>query len=277
MGGRIFSLELCRGIAALIVVFRHLFVHAFENIHHLAKIPFPSAIAVIFFFVLSGVVMTLAHPDRALSWRSVLKFMSKRALRIYPIYWIVLGYTAWFAPQFVHNSLLAQWILLLPNAQVDRSIEMNDLIPPAWTLHWEIFFYLIFAVSLLWGRRKWFFAIWMLLIIAFNSILPVSALPSFLVPFVAQITDPMCCYFIGGVGVALLVQKSCLPLRHAKYALLSGIALTCYVAWRGEIGLYLPTGLPDILIGTLGMGLILLALITLEHGGVLRSQRRRRR
>jgi peptidoglycan/LPS O-acetylase OafA/YrhL len=122
---RFYCLEACRGIASLIVVFRHMCVHAFEGPHRIILIPVPSATAVIFFFVLSGTVMGFTHRDDRPGWASSLVFLLHRTLRIYPLYWIILAVTllTW---HFLlnHNHLLSQeyYGLFFPSTLTDIMI-----------------------------------------------------------------------------------------------------------------------------------------------------------
>ena len=89
------SLQVLRGVAALLVVFTHL-SEAFQN--RLGQHPFPAAvgsgrIGLDIFFVLSGFIMYWTSRDEfGVSGRGR-PFLLRRALRIYPVYWVVTGLT----------------------------------------------------------------------------------------------------------------------------------------------------------------------------------------
>ena len=104
-----------------------------------------------FFFVLSGFIMIfvhgrdLGHPDK------VGTFLSKRILRIYPIYWIILTVLLLLyvlspgsGPQHAQDpiAILASYLLF---PQPDNGPIMRV----AWTLQHEMLFYLIFATLLI--------------------------------------------------------------------------------------------------------------------------------
>lgn len=111
-----------------------------------------------FFFVLSGFIMVYAHardferPDR------LPRYASRRFLRIYPIYWLVLaGLIALYlaagsmAPPAVRDpEALLSSFLLLPSAE-------KGVLPVAWTLKHEVMFYVLF--SLVFFSRRGAFAV----------------------------------------------------------------------------------------------------------------------
>lgn len=112
-----------------------------------------------FFFVLSGFIMVHAHrrdfdrPDR------LPHYASRRFMRIYPIYWIVLaGLIALYlalgslAPPAVRdpNAVLTSF-LLIPSP--DRGV-----LPVAWTLKHEVMFYVVFSL-VFFSRRATFAAL----------------------------------------------------------------------------------------------------------------------
>jgi exopolysaccharide production protein ExoZ len=103
-----------------------------------------------FFFVLSGFIMILVHardfdrPERAG------RFFLKRILRIYPLYWLILG-TLLVVYQLVpalrpvnarDPGAILTSVLLWPVAGV-------PIMQVAWTLSFELLFYLIFGIIIL--------------------------------------------------------------------------------------------------------------------------------
>jgi exopolysaccharide production protein ExoZ len=118
----------------------------------------PGAIAVQFFFVLSGFVMLTAHrADFGKPW-ATLKFWWRRAGRIFPIYWIALLIVLGLLDKGLGWRQAAEQIFLQP-------VNVPDLVTPAWSLRFEISFYLMFGLCLLpyIGRfllAAWFFFVW---------------------------------------------------------------------------------------------------------------------
>jgi exopolysaccharide production protein ExoZ len=140
-------LEIGRFIAASVVVLCHL---KWPIELHMAPlgptifgaVDFPGAGAVQFFFVLSGFVMMTAHHRDFGRAGMTLTFWWRRACRIYPMYFIALIIpvcllTAWPAP-----ASWAQFITLQP-------VNVPELVGPAWSLRFEIGFYIMFGLCLL--------------------------------------------------------------------------------------------------------------------------------
>ncbi len=259
---RFYCLEACRGVASLIVLFRHMCVHAFEGTHPIILIPVPSATAVIFFFVLSGTVMGLTHRDDYPGWASSLMFMLRRVLRIYPLYWIILAVTCWMWPFLIKDNLLLIWIFLAPS-----SSPANDIVPTAWTLHWEIFFYVVFALYIFLGRRNILLWGWFALLILFNTVIKLPALPTYFDSVAKIVTNPMGMFFLVGIGVSSILQKDILDAKVAKYLIFAGICVTLYSVSLEHYGLFFPSKLVDIMVAAIGMGGIIIALIVLEKSG----------
>ncbi|MGB3407802.1 MAG: acyltransferase [Jannaschia sp.] len=117
-----------------------------------------------FFFVLSGFIMVLVHRADFGRPKRAPRFLWKRVMRIYPIYWIVMiGLVAiYFAspgrgPDHARDpdAILASF-LLWPTAE-------GPIMQVAWTLQHEMLFYLVFATLLLNFRvGLGIFAAWML-------------------------------------------------------------------------------------------------------------------
>ena len=114
------------------------------------------------FFVISGFIMLHVHGrDFAVPGAS-LKFMTRRVLRIVPVYWLLttvaLGFQI-FAPWIFtthYKGADILWIigsyLFLPIAVSGSTI--SPLVGVGWTLNYEMFFYAVFAVVLLFQRRS---------------------------------------------------------------------------------------------------------------------------
>lgn len=152
--GTILSIQILRFIAALSVVLfhahnaltDHLAAHKEDAIDHAFRV---GASGVHIFFVISGFVMVYT------TWRSRLtpgKFLSRRLIRIYPIYWVMA--VTYF---IVHLALGTRYhlgglqflgaALLFPETS-------SLIIGPGWTLSFEMYFYLCFALALLAGLKR---------------------------------------------------------------------------------------------------------------------------
>jgi peptidoglycan/LPS O-acetylase OafA/YrhL len=151
------TLDGLRGIAALVVVTRH--APGFFG----SPAPFPeSFLAVDFFFVLSGFVLTHAYEQKLRSGMTPLRFMMIRIIRLFPLYLMALVICFWIAisQESIGMAVIAlQFILglfFLPGPP--GAGTFSGLIPlnlPTWSLHFELlanFFYAIGARYLTQGR-----------------------------------------------------------------------------------------------------------------------------
>ena len=146
------SIQCLRGIAAMMVVAFHAFPQLQRMGYEGREPPFLSA-GVDIFFIISGFIMLYsAHRSPA---RGGGAFLLNRAIRILPLYWIlttVLVMVALFAPQLLYSTRLVPGhaimsYLMLPAIHPVTGLYQPILIP-GWTLNYEMFFYLIFALGL---------------------------------------------------------------------------------------------------------------------------------
>jgi len=149
-------LQVYRGIAAVLVVMFHLNDMSAQRLNQVTFFNLFQAgwSGVDYFFVLSGFIMVYVHRS-ALGKKDQLKsFFVKRAVRIYPIYWIItLTVLCFFLviPGFANNKDLG-WgevivsLLLIP--QNDKPI-----LDVAGTLIYELYFYFLFSIAI-WLKPK---------------------------------------------------------------------------------------------------------------------------
>ncbi len=146
-----------RAIAAMLVLLHHLF---YSEQKYFGGHTIPAALAglgaagVDLFFVISGFVMVSISGEQFASPHEAGRFIKRRVLRIYPIYWfytlIVVG--IWMAaPHMVNASSGGQpdWIAsftLWPSKSVPLLVQ-------GWTLTFEMYFYLVFAVLIAFSPR----------------------------------------------------------------------------------------------------------------------------
>jgi len=179
------------------------------------------------FFVVSGLVMVLTSHQYIGKPGSTKKFLIKRIFRIYSSYWIVL--IALFA--LLSTGLLTIWrtdpivsssILLAPLPQ------KQQMLPVAWTLAFEVFFYLMFALAMLCGKRLFlpFLLTWASIVIICNIFFIDRSQPQEFVPlYIFFYLSPLQLEFIGGCLVGLLVKNRYFPLPLKSPWLIVGILL----------------------------------------------------
>ena len=85
---RITSIQVCRGLAAVLVVLAH--IHNLElkyfGTNHLGVLQYGVS-GVDVFFVISGVVISAVTAGQGENVRNALRFLYQRCARIFPIYW----------------------------------------------------------------------------------------------------------------------------------------------------------------------------------------------
>lgn len=163
---RIEALTGLRFLAAMMVFCFHIDVALKTKFFHGPL----GGIAVSFFFVLSGFILTYVYRDR-LRWGGLKRFYFTRWARIWPLHAVCLSATIWlinYAPpvDFPRVRLASHWLLLqswIPD--LSYVLSYNGV---AWSISTEAFFYLMFPLLLLGGLRHFWWKY--LLTIAFTVV-----------------------------------------------------------------------------------------------------------
>jgi peptidoglycan/LPS O-acetylase OafA/YrhL len=148
------NIQALRAVAAWAVVGHHL-VDALRNYIAIGRFPYNPAIGsygVEVFFVISGFVMMASTSKRAITPG---RFLAERWVRVAPLYWaLTLGVAGamWaglrlFAAHGFDPARLVTSLAFMPS-WVDGRIG-NPVLFPGWTLNYEMMFYALFAVALL--------------------------------------------------------------------------------------------------------------------------------
>jgi exopolysaccharide production protein ExoZ len=229
---RIISIQVCRGLAALLVVLAHL--HGIETKYcasdHLRLFDH-GALGVDLFFVISGVVIASVTVEKFGHPRDAGTFLYHRLARIFPIFWIYttltlialhfnpLGNSADQARSF---HLLASY-LLIPT-------HLPMLLLQGWTLSYELYFYLAFFFLLLLVPKPiapWLLALWGIAVIALKLHIGLSP-----IPIVQVLISPSLLEFLAGCILFHLYRRSRL---HPSAGIL---LLATSVVWLAAIVLY---------------------------------------
>ena len=160
---KLVAIQVLRGLAALSVALLHLEPEWLLRgaVPEGWNRPFPLEAGVDVFFVISGFVMVYA--SHALFGRNgaARDFLVRRLARVVPLYWlttiVVLGLLA-VLPELMRGAqatpgLVAASFLFVPWPRPDGIVQ--PVYTLGWTLNYEMFFYLVFAVvlGLGFGRR----------------------------------------------------------------------------------------------------------------------------
>ncbi|CAM3151240.1 acyltransferase [Pseudomonas floridensis] len=264
---RLYSLQGLRGLAVLGVVLFHMMPIEARFSGGDTLLP-PSLdffqLGVDLFFVISGFVMVIVSRGRFQSTVEAQRFLFNRLSRIYPTYWLYFFITLavyLVQPGLVNSghgsSNLLMSFLLLPNDKV-------LLVMVAWSLLFELWFYLVFSGFLLFRERSLpvLLVVWAAVIVMFNALQDWQAYSSAL----KIILHPYSLEFIVGAALALFFygkHSARVPTPVVwgllAAALLVGIPLIAVNRLYDSQGL-----LRMVMVGTT-FGLLVLTLALLER------------
>lgn len=210
--GRLDGIQMLRGIAAMMVVLWH-FDGAVRMFHggnatawitqsHFGRI---GGAGVDIFFVISGFIMFYTTAGKA-GERDAVTFAKRRFFRIFPLYWVWTTIFAlmWiaglgFSGRPLSSDMIASSYLMLPYGD-----DFELLLGPGWTLTYEVYFYIIFALGIALNARRSVFAF---LIAGIGGMFFAGrAMPSTSLEH-HIFADPIVWEFVAGVGVGEIVRQ----------------------------------------------------------------------
>lgn len=237
------SLQAGRGIAAIMVFFVHFAVLPWGFVWNSG---------VDFFFVLSGFIMYYAHHTHFGNWAHLGRYLYRRFIRIYPLYWLIIG--GYLGLHYVLGNRLQdfyqantwgilQTVLLLPQHPL--------VVLTSWTLAYEVLFYLGLSIQFF-GKYRWgFYLLFLLPMAGFLGWYPPT--------FYSHI------FFLEalmGIGIFYFYQHQCLPLRVAQALFVVGLILLVLLPYLQVGSRFVIRGLPA--------GLIVWALVGWEKARKIR-------
>jgi len=136
------KLESLRGFAAVFVVMQHIVIDRIDLKFEspiLNAFKAPGNLCVLIFFMLSGYVIGISNKSN-LTASTILTYLKKRVVRLYPIYFISMIVALLVAAeQYPANVIVCNFAML--QDLFSKVIKEND---PAWSLHYEALYYLLF-------------------------------------------------------------------------------------------------------------------------------------
>lgn len=238
--GRIPSVQVLRAIAALSVVFGHASYESRDFDRGQRYLSFLHGeywqAGVDLFFIISGFIMMWSFSNRFGEPGASRKFLLRRSARIFPSYWaFTLAMicatlllkdrveSAIFTPDHAILSLL-----LVPHIAPHGGI--HPILSLGWTLIYEAFFYLCFALCLLLPRRSGLIALVAIFLVVFCAARSTLLLPEALKLFWG---DSVMFEFLLGVAF-YFVQRDGRLSRSRLFAVLATSLLIGAAAWMAD-------------------------------------------
>jgi peptidoglycan/LPS O-acetylase OafA/YrhL len=258
--GVVRNVQALRGLAALLVIF----VHLETVLPRVGLVQFGGG-GVDIFFVISGFIMVYTTMHRDVT---PISFISDRIARIVPIYWIVT--LAVFGLVLVSPTLVqttrADWGELAKSLTFIPFQKNNGLVAPVlfvgWTLNYEMFFYLLFALGLaLPGKKAGPLAV--ICCLAFLAGAGLVEHPQSV--FGKFYTDTVVLDFALGVVIGLTHSKMPLQATMSNKVAVASLVVTGII-----LALVLPLIFPEVstfIVGGLPACLIVAGALTLERWG----------
>jgi exopolysaccharide production protein ExoZ len=159
----VFSIQVLRAVAAWHVVFHHFYqlIPGLKGEGGVLEWYFSQrgTFGVDIFFVISGFIM-MSTPSH-INIRPATFFL-RRIFRIIPTYWfftLLLASLAWFYPVIFHMAPpmpdhIIKSLFFIPHSNPDGLSIQFPLLAVGWTLFFELIFYLIFALTLIFPFRR---------------------------------------------------------------------------------------------------------------------------
>lgn len=219
--GEVRTIQYLRGLAALGVLIFHVTERAGGTFG-------PGAAGVDVFFVISGFIMWTVTQQRP---TTPVRFLVRRLQRVAPLYWgltLIVVAVALVAPGVFPTmsptlGQLAQSLAFIPYR--DPTGLIAPLIVPGWTLNYEMFFYVVFALTLLTPdrARPWLLTLGLVALVAVRPLGPPdSALWS-------TYTNPLLLEFAAGVWLGKAWLEGWRPSVEASCAMLA-VGLIAFAA-----------------------------------------------
>ncbi|GAB2314501.1 acyltransferase family protein [Stenotrophomonas geniculata] len=161
-------IQALRGIAALLVVFYHGVGYQPQSkepgIEHVFSMIGASGVDL--FFMISGFIMVYATRGSAGGFDDSATFLIKRVARVFPVYLVA---TALYVPMMLamgnhvgHIDIMTQpsqilrSVLMIPTNFGSRAPYFGgSVLHVGWTINYEVYFYALFALSMMFGRLRW--------------------------------------------------------------------------------------------------------------------------
>jgi peptidoglycan/LPS O-acetylase OafA/YrhL len=217
-------IQLLRALAALLVCFFHMKGLLKED--GVGIILFGTgSIGVPLFFMISGFIMFHTTRDEKPQWKNVRTFLIKRLIRIVPLYFFMTTFYILCSGNghfyFIeHPRLLLSTLFFFPTYanHIGASYGMPAL-AVGWSLNYEVYFYLLIGLSMLFGKQRWLvltgwlMASTLLLPLITNGfvMMNLSDWYGYSASYLSLMTNPVLLFFLAGISIAAIYNSSLEP------------------------------------------------------------------
>lgn len=250
MNKKLESLQALRGIAALLVLLFHYRFYLRgddESGRTIWDALFGWGImGVDIFFVISGFIMVYTTQHYMQGCSSAKRFLLNRAIRIIPLYYFGLlvaflfggAMSTFHYAEKVQNLLSALTFTVYTTSVTPHYVDDAGMYNIRWTLNYEVYFYLAFALCLMMKHRILALIGWgglmtcvIPVLAGFQPTLSVHGY-EFKTPTIAFITNPLLLEFLIGVCagyIYLQLKRHVVSLKLPLVSSIVAIGLLCYI------------------------------------------------
>jgi exopolysaccharide production protein ExoZ len=262
---KLHSLQAFRALAAWLVVADHALLDVIHDDPQNPRAPIAWALGssgVYVFFVISGFIMVHISWDHFGRKDATTNFLRRRVIRIVPLYWLATIAALAFHQISATHGASAGWpeltrsLLFIPYR--DDAAQWRPILAQGWTLSYEMMFYAIFAMALMFRRT-----IALVTVGVGLSVLTLAG-PFLRSAALEHLASPIVLWFVLGVALGALWRGAGLsepawlarrlqflePFGDASYStyLVHGLALTLLLRiWMMAVGTpsawFIPVGL----------------------------------
>lgn len=163
LGNRYLILDVYRFFATLSVTLYHLIFSLFPDNVDLLGFSKYGMWGVIFFFVISGFVIT-----KSVEHKTVRTFIRGRILRLYPAYWILVIFAC--IALYITREPISIVMLLVNLSMLQEFIGVQHVNEAYWTLSFEILFYFYVSIFLIHFKfRTYYFILTWIILLQFSQ------------------------------------------------------------------------------------------------------------
>ncbi|WNS43512.1 acyltransferase [Paenibacillus sp. MMS20-IR301] len=241
-------IQMLRGLAAVAVTIFHAKGHLPEQSPFTQWFFSAASSGVDIFFILSGFIMVITTTKNDSSFIYFFKFLIKRFARLWPTYAIL---TIIYLPAMALSAAIinrvdvnpsvtdmVKTLLFVPliTSKADAPFWGGSVLHTGWTLNYEVYFYVFFALCLLFGRFRWavFFgwvATTLLIIPSFTGAISFDSKHYYgFQGYINLMSSPLIWEFVAGVIIGLL-YLSPFKIRNKQICWLLVMLTTSFTAW----------------------------------------------